>query len=64
MLSDSLRSATRILREANENRVAMAGAAAFLQKPFDDVALLAAIKNALGETESAATTERRRRATD
>lgn len=51
-------------REANENRVAMAGAVAFLQKPFDDVALLAAIKNALGETDPTATTERRRRATD
>jgi len=50
-------------RESNENRVAMAGAAAFLQKPFDDVALLTEVRKALGEP-ATPTEERRRRATD
>ena len=49
-------------KEANENRVSMAGAVAFLQKPYDDAALLAEIKKALGE--ETGTTERRRRSTD
>lgn len=39
-------------REANENRVAMAGAVAFLQKPYDDAELLAEIQGALGDTPS------------
>ena len=51
-------------RQANENRATMAGAVAYFQKPFEDAALLAAIRNALGETEGPNTTERRRRATD
>ncbi len=36
-------------REANENRAIMAGAQAFLQKPFNDGELLVEIKTALGE---------------
>ena len=51
-------------RQANENRATMAGAVAYFQKPFEDDALLAAIRSALGETEVQNTTERRRRATD
>ena len=49
-------------KDANQNRVAMAGAVAFLQKPYDDAELLIEIKLALGEETD--TTERRRRATD
>jgi len=49
-------------KDANQNRVAMAGAAAFLQKPYDDAELLLEIKLALGE--ETGPTERRRRATD
>lgn len=49
-------------RESNENRVSMAGAAAFLQKPFEDATLLSEVKKALGEGEG--TSEHRRRATD
>lgn len=49
-------------RESNENRVSMAGAAAFLQKPFEDATLLSEVKKALGEGEG--TSELRRRATD
>ncbi len=47
-------------KEANENRVSMAGAAAFFQKPYEDENLLAAIKSALGEPPP----ERGRRTTD
>lgn len=36
-------------REANENRAIVAGAQAFLQKPFNDGELLVEIKTALGE---------------
>jgi DNA-binding response OmpR family regulator len=51
-------------REANENRVALAGAAAYLQKPFNDVQLLSEIKKALGEEPNPVNPERRRRADD
>jgi two-component system KDP operon response regulator KdpE len=51
-------------REANENRVIMAGAQAFLQKPFDDGELLVEIRSALGEDSPPGTEERRRRASD
>ena len=47
-------------KEANENRVSMAGAVAFLQKPYDDAELLVEIKSALGEPPP----EGGRRATD
>ena len=47
-------------KEANENRVSMAGAVAFLQKPYEDAALLAAIADAIGPGAS----ERGRRASD
>ena len=50
-------------KEANENRVAMAGAVAFLQKPYDDATLLVEIKAALGE-EPITAEQRGRRATD
>ncbi len=36
-------------KESNENRAAMAGAVAYLQKPYDDQTLLVEIKSALGE---------------
>jgi DNA-binding response OmpR family regulator len=36
-------------KESNENRAAMAGAVAYLQKPYDDQTLLIEIKSALGE---------------
>ncbi len=48
---------------ANENRVAMAGAVAFLQKPYNDEELLVEIRAALGD-EPPETEARRRRATD
>jgi DNA-binding response OmpR family regulator len=48
-------------REANENRVALAGAAAYLQKPFNDAQLLSEIKKALGEEVNPEVPERRRR---
>jgi DNA-binding response OmpR family regulator len=49
-------------RESHENRVTMAGAVAFLQKPFDDVELLEVIRKTLGGGDE--TTGRGRRATD
>jgi two-component system KDP operon response regulator KdpE len=36
-------------KDSNENRAAMAGAVAYLQKPYDDQTLLVEIKSALGE---------------
>ena len=53
-------------RAANENRALMAGASAYFQKPFDDAALLAAIRDALGEEEPPVsnTGALKRRATD
>ncbi|MBX7183955.1 MAG: response regulator [Vicinamibacteria bacterium] len=36
-------------KESNENRAAMAGAVAYLQKPYDDQTLLVEIRSALGE---------------
>lgn len=48
---------------ANENRVAMAGAVAFLQKPYDDAELLVEIRAALGEAQPEPA-EPKRRATD
>lgn len=53
-------------RAANENRALMAGAVAYFQKPFEDAALLAAIRSALGEEEPAPseTGSLKRRATD
>lgn len=50
-------------KDANENRVAMAGAAAYLQKPYNDAELLVEIRSALGELEPAPG-EPKRRATD
>lgn len=41
-------------RAANENRALMAGAVAYFQKPFDDAALLAAIRGALEEDQPSA----------
>ncbi len=49
-------------KEANENRAAMAGAIAYLQKPYDDQTLLVEIKSALGEEIPGP--EPKRRATD
>ncbi len=53
-------------RAANENRALMAGAVAFFQKPFEDAALLSAIRTTLGEEEppASATGDLKRRATD
>jgi DNA-binding response OmpR family regulator len=50
-------------KDANENRAAMAGAVAYLQKPYDDATLLVEIRSALGEDPTPAD-PRRRRATD
>jgi two-component system KDP operon response regulator KdpE len=36
-------------KDSNENQAAMAGAVAYLQKPYDDQTLLVEIKSALGE---------------
>ncbi len=36
-------------KDSNENRAAMAGAVAYLQKPYDDQTLLVEVKSALGE---------------
>ncbi|MEO8501385.1 MAG: response regulator [Vicinamibacteria bacterium] len=49
-------------KDANENRAAMGGAVAYLQKPYDDQTLLVEIKSALGEEIPGV--EQRRRATD
>ena len=49
-------------KDANENRAAMGGAVAYLQKPYDDETLLVEIRSALGEDVPGA--ERKRRATD
>lgn len=48
---------------ANENRVAMAGAVAYLQKPYNDAELLVEIRAALGEAEPSPV-EPKRRMTD
>lgn len=48
---------------ANENRVAMAGAVAYLQKPYDDAELLVEVRAALGDAEPGPA-EPKRRATD
>lgn len=50
-------------KDANENRVAMAGAVAFLQKPYNDEELLVEIRAALGEDQTPGEAPRRR-ATD
>ena len=49
-------------KDANENRAAMGGAVAYLQKPYDDQTLLVEVRSALGEDVSGA--EQRRRTTD
>jgi len=51
-------------KDSNENRAAMAGAVAYLQKPYDDQTLLVEIKSALGEEEVPPSESRGRRATD
>ena len=48
---------------SNENRAAVAGAVAYLQKPYNDEELLAEIKAALGETDPDSP-EPKRRSTD
>lgn len=50
-------------KHANENRVAMAGAVAFLQKPYNDDELLVEVRAALGD-EPTVEEAPRRRATD
>jgi DNA-binding response OmpR family regulator len=50
-------------KDANENRAAMSGAVAYLQKPYDDATLLVEIRSALGE-DPTPDEPRRRRATD
>lgn len=49
-------------KDANENRAAMGGAIAYLQKPYDDETLLVEVRSALGEDVSGA--EPKRRTTD
>ncbi len=49
-------------KNANENRAAMGGAVAYLQKPYDDETLLVEVRSALGEEIPNA--EPKRRATD
>jgi len=49
-------------KDANENRAAMGGAVAYLQKPYDDQTLLVEIRSALGEDPMGG--EPKRRATD
>ena len=51
-------------KDANENRVAMAGAVAYLQKPYNDAELLAEVRSALGEEAPPPPELPRRRATD
>jgi DNA-binding response OmpR family regulator len=50
-------------KDANENRVAMAGAVAYLQKPYNDEELLVEVRAALGEAETSPG-EPKRRASD
>jgi two-component system KDP operon response regulator KdpE len=51
-------------KDSNENRVAMAGAVAYLQKPYNDAELLAEVRSALGEEAPPPPELSRRRATD
>jgi len=50
-------------KESNENRAAMGGAIAYLQKPYDDETLLVEVRSALGE-DIPNSDPRGRRATD
>jgi DNA-binding response OmpR family regulator len=50
-------------KNANENRMAMAGAVAYLQKPYNDAELLVEVRAALGDPEPGSA-EPKRRATD
>jgi len=46
-------------KDANENRAAMGGAVAYLQKPYDDETLLVEVRSALGESVTSSEPERR-----